>query len=92
MSEKKQKVDLNNLKPLVIKKTKGRFKTFTNGSVIPDSKFQPYLGKELTINIDKILSVYPAEDAIGTMIHAEQNQSTWKVLEDYDTVIRRINE
>jgi hypothetical protein len=92
MSEKKQKVDLNNLKPLVIKKTKGRFKTFTNGSVIPDSKFQPYLGKELTINIDKILSVYPAEDVIGTMIHAEQNQSTWKVLEDYDTVIKRINE
>ena len=66
MSEKKEKVDLNNLKPLVIKKTKGRFKTFTNGSVIPDSKFQPYLGKELTINIDKILSVYPAEDVIGT--------------------------
>ena len=92
MSEKKQEVDLNNLKPLVIKKTKGKFKTFTNGSIIPDSKFQPYLGKELTINIDKILSVYPAEDAIGTMIHAEQNQSTWKVLEDYDTVIKRINE
>jgi hypothetical protein len=92
MSEKKEKVDLNNLKPLIIKKTKGKFKTFTNGSVIPNNNFQPYLGKELTINIDKILSVYPAEDTIGTMIHAEQNQSTWKVLEDYDTVIKRINE
>jgi hypothetical protein len=39
----------------------------------------------LTINIDKILSVYPSEDEIGTMIHAEQNQSTWKVLEDFET-------
>jgi hypothetical protein len=53
MSEKKEKVDLNNLKPLIIKKTKGKFKTFTNGSVIPNNNFQPYLGKELTINIDK---------------------------------------
>ena len=86
------KVDYNNLKPLDIKKSKGKFKTFTNGSVIQEAKFQPYLGKPLTINIDKILSVYPSEDGIGTSIHAEHNQSTWKVLEDLDTVIKRINE
>jgi hypothetical protein len=85
-------VDLNNLKPLNIKKTKGKFKIFTNGSVIPESKFQPYLGKELVINVDKILSIYPSEDNIGTMIHAVNNQSTWKVLEDIETVIKRVNE
>ena len=85
-------VDLNNLKPLDIKKSKGKIKVFTNGSIIQGSQLQPYLGKPLGINIDKVLSVYPAEDEIGTMIHAEQNQSTWKVLEDYDTVIKRINE
>ena len=85
-------VDLNNLKPLDIKKSKGKLKAFTNGSVIRESKIQPYLGKPLAVNVDKILSVYPAEDNIGTMIHAENNQSTWKVLEDYDTVIKRINE
>ena len=85
-------VDYNNLKPLDIKKSKGKFKTFTNGSVIQEAKFQPYLGKSLTINIDKILSVYPSEDGIGTSIHAEHNQSTWKVLEDFDTVIKRISE
>lgn len=85
-------VDLNNLKPLDIKKTKGNFKTFTNGSVIPESKFQPYLGKELVININKILSIYPAEDNIGTMIHAENGQSTWKVLENIETVVKRVNE
>ena len=90
--EKKSKVDLNNLKPLDIKKSKGKFKTFTNGSVIQGTEFQPYLGKPLTINIDKILYVYPSEDEIGTSIHAEQNQSTWKVLEDFDTVIKRVNE
>ena len=90
--EKKFEVDYSNLKPLDIKKSKGRFKTFTNASVIQDSNFQPYLGKPLSINIDKILSVYPSEDEIGTMIHAEQNQSTWKVLEDFETVIKRINE
>jgi len=85
-------VDYNNLKPLDIKKSKSKFKTFTNGSVIQEAKFQPYLGKSLTINIDKILSVYPSEDGIGTSIHAEHNQSTWKVLEDFDTVIKRISE
>ena len=85
-------VDLNNLKPLDVKKTKGNFKIFTNGSVIPESKFQPYLGKELIININKILSIYPAEDNIGTMIHAENGQSTWKVLENIETVVKRINE
>ena len=90
MSEK-DKVDLNNLKTLKIKKTKGKFKTFTNGSTIPGD-FQPYLGKPLTVNIEKILSVYPSEDEIGSMIHAENNQNTWKVLEDIDTVIERINE
>jgi len=92
MSEEKNEVDLNNLKPLDIKKSKGKFKTFTNGSIVQGSKFQPYLGKPLTINIDKILSIYPSEDDIGTMIHAEANQSTWKVLEDNETVIKRINE
>jgi hypothetical protein len=85
-------VDLNNLKPLNIKKTKGKFKIFTNGSIIPESKFQPYLGKELIINIDKILSIYPSEDNIGTMIHAENGQSTWKVLENIETVVKRVNE
>jgi len=90
--EKKDKVDLNNLKPLNIKKSKGKFKTFTNGSVINGTDFQPYLGKHLTINVNEILSVYPAEDEIGTAIHAINNQSTWKVLEDFDTVINRINE
>ncbi len=88
MSEEQKEI-----KPLDIKKSSGKFKTFTNASVIAESKdFQPYLGKELTINIDKILSVYPSEDEIGTMIHAENNQNTWKVLEDIDTVIERINE
>ena len=91
MSEK-EKVDFGNLKTLDIKKSKGKFKTFTNGSVIQGTEFQPYLGKPLTINIDKILSVYPSEDEIGTSIHAEHNQSTWKVLEDFETVIKRINE
>ena len=85
-------IDFKDLKPLKIEKQKGKFKTFTNGSVIQGTEFQPYLGKPLTINIDKILSVYPSEDEIGTMIHAEQNQSTWKVLEDFETVIKRINE
>ena len=91
MSEDK-KIDFENLKPLDIKKTKGKFKTFTNASVIQDSSFQPYLGKSLTVNTDKILSIYPSEDEIGTMIHAEQGQNTWKVLEDVDTVIKRMNE
>jgi len=85
-------VDLNNLKPLDVKKSKGKFKIFTNGSTIQGTALQPYLGKPLGINIDKILSVYPSEDGIGTMIHAEKNQSTWKVLEEYDVVIARINE
>jgi len=89
---KDKKIDFDNLKTLDVKKTKGKFKTFTNASIIQDSDFQPYLGKSLTVNIDKILSVYPSEDEIGTMIHAEGNQSTWKVLEDMDTVINRINE
>ena len=36
-----------------VKKTEGKFKTFTNATVIQDSKdFQPYLGKPITINID----------------------------------------
>jgi hypothetical protein len=90
--EKKFEVDYKNLKTIDVKKTKGKFKTFTNGSIIKGTDFQPYLGKPLTINIDKILSVYPSEDEIGTMIHAEQNQSTWKVLEHFETVIKRINE
>jgi hypothetical protein len=90
--EKKNEVDYSNLKPLDIKKSKGKFKTFTNGSVINGTDFQPYLGKHLTINVNEILSVYPAEDEIGTAIHAVNNQSTWKVLEDFETVMKRINE
>jgi hypothetical protein len=90
--EKKFEVDYGNLKTIDVKKTKSKFKTFTNASVISGTEFQPYLGKPLTINIDKILSVYPSEDEIGTMIHAEQNQSTWKVLEDFEIVIKRISE
>ena len=90
--EKKFEVDYSNLKPLNVKKSKGNFKTFTNGSVIQGTEFQPYLGKPLVVNLDEILSVYPAEDNIGTMIHAKNNQSTWKVLEDFDIVIKRVNE
>jgi hypothetical protein len=85
-------VDLKNLKPLDVKKSKGNFKIFTNSSVIPESKFQPYLGKKLIININKIISIYPAEDNICTMIHAENGQITWKVLENIETVIKRVNE
>jgi len=86
-------IDFKDLKPLKIEKQKGKFKTFTNASLIPDGKeFQPYLGKKLTININKILSIYPSEDGIGTYIHATDNQNTWKVLEDIDTIIERVNE
>ncbi len=85
--------DLKVMQPLKIEKSSGKFKTFTNGSILPEIKdFQPYLGKPLTINTDKILSIYPSEDEVGTMIHAENNQNTWKVLEDIDTVIKRVNE
>ena len=88
MSEEKKEV-----KPLDIKKSKGKFKTFTNATVIPEAKdFQPYLGKPLTINIDEILSIYPSEDEIGTMIHSNNGQHTWKVLEDFDIVVGRVNE
>ena len=76
-----------------VKKTEGKFKTFTNATVIQDSKdFQPYLGKPITINIDYILSIYPSEDEIGTRIHCKDNQNTWTVVEDYEEVIDRINE
>ena len=86
------KVDFSNLKPLKIAKTKGKFKTFTNGSIIEGENVpQPYLGQPLTINTDEILSVYPAEDGIGTSIHSYHN-STWKVLEDHKTVEKRLNE
>jgi len=84
-------VDLNDLKPLKISKEKGKFRTFTNGSVIEGSKIQPYLGKPITINIDVINSVYPAEDNIGTSIHSIHGQ-TWKVLEDHETVRKRLFE
>ena len=90
--EKKIEVDYSNLKCLDVKKTKGKFKTFTNGSVIQGTEFQPYLGKPLVVNLDEILSIYPSEDNIGTSIHAVNNQSTWKVLEDFETVMKRINE
>ena len=92
MSEDKKEVNFSNLKPLDIKKSKGKFKTFTNGSVIQGTEFQPYLGKPLVVNLDEILSIYPSEDNIGTSIHAVNNQSTWKVLEDFETVMKRINE
>jgi len=85
-------VDFNNLKPLKIAKSKGKFKTFTNGSIIEGENMpQPYLGQPLTINTDEILSVYPGEDGIGTQIHSYRG-STWKVLEDHKTVEKRINE
>ena len=85
-------VDFNDLKPLKIKKTNGKFKTFTNGSIIQGENVpQPYLGKAITINIDFIISVYPSEDDIGTQIHSSHGQ-TWKVLEDHEVVIKRINE
>ena len=86
------KVDFNNLKPLKVAKTKGKFKTFTNGTVIDGENMpQPYLGQPLTINIDEILSVYPSEDSIGTQIHSYHGQ-TWKVLESHDVAIKRLNE
>ena len=86
-------MDFNNLKPLKIEKEKGKFKTFTNASIIQDGKdFQPYLGKKLIINIDRILSVYPSEDEVGTMIFAIGGEQNWKVLEDIETVVERINE
>ena len=87
-----EKVDFNNLKPLKVAKSKGKFKTFTNGSIIEgDNVPQPYLGKPLTINIDVIVSIYPSEDKIGTQIHSSQGQ-TWRVLEEHDIVIKRLNE
>jgi len=88
MSEEQKEV-----KPLNIEKTSGKFKIFTNASILPDTKdFQPYLGKPLSINTDEILSIYPSEDEIGTMIHTINGQHTWKVLEDFDTVVGRVNE
>jgi hypothetical protein len=85
-------VDFNDLKPLKIAKSKGKFKTFTNGSIIEGENMpQPYLGRPLTINIEEILSAYPSEDNIGTQIHSFHGQ-TWKVLEDHETVKKRLNE
>jgi len=85
-------VDFNDLKPLKISKTKGKFKTFTNGSVIEGENMpQPYLGQPLTVNTSEVLSAYPSEDAIGTQIHSFHGQ-TWKVLEDHETVKKRLNE
>lgn len=85
-------VDFNDLKPLKITKSKGKFKSFTNGSIIEGENVpQPYLGKLLTINTDVIVSVYPAEDNIGTSIHSKYGQ-TWKVLEEHETVVKRLNE
>jgi len=85
-------VDFNDLKPLKIAKSKGKFKTFTNGSIIEGENMpQPYLGRPLTINIDEVLSTYPSEDNIGTQIHSFHGQ-TWKVLEDHETVKKRLNE
>ena len=86
------KVDFDNLKPLQISKSKGKFKTFTNGTVMEGENMpQPYLGQPLTINIDEILSVYPGEDGIGTQIHSFHGQ-TWKVLETHNIVEKRLNE
>ena len=81
------------IKTLKVKPTKGKFKTFTNGSFIEQLKEdQPYLGKELVLNVDRIMSVYPSEDGIGTHIHSENNLHTWKVLEEIDVVVDRLNE
>ena len=81
------------IKTLKVKPTKGKFKTFTNGSFIEQLKEdQPYLGKELVLNVDRIMSVYPSEDGIGTQINSENNLHTWKVLEEIDVVVDRLNE
>ena len=81
------------IKTLKVKPTKGKFKTFTNGSFIEQLKEdQPYLGKELVLNVDRIMSVYPSEDGIGTQIHSENNLHTWKVLEEIYVVVDRLNE
>ena len=81
------------IKTLKVKPTKGKFKTFTNGSFIEQLKEdQPYLGKELVLNVDRIMSVYPSEDGIGTQIPSENNLHTWKVLEEIDVVVDRLNE
>ena len=75
-----------------IAKSKGKFKTFTNASVIEGENVpQPYLGQPLTINIDEILSAYPSEDGIGSSIHSHRGQ-TWKVLETHNIVEKRLNE
>jgi hypothetical protein len=85
-------VNFDDLKPLKIAKSKGKFKTFTNASIIEGENMpQPYLGKSLTINIEEVLSAYPSEDNIGTSIHSFHGQ-TWKVLEDHETVKKRLNE
>jgi len=86
--------DFNDLKPLKIAKSKGNYKTFTNGSILDgegDNIPQPYLGKPLTININVVVSTYPSEDNIGTQIHSRFGQ-TWRVLEDHDIVVKRLNE
>jgi hypothetical protein len=91
-TDMKNKVDFDNLKPLKISKSKGKFKTFTNGSIIEGENVpQPYLGQPLSVNIDEVLSVYPHEDGIGTSIHSWHGQ-TWRVLENHETVIKRLNE
>ena len=41
--------------------------------------------------LDEILSVYPSEDGIGTQIHSHRG-STWKVMEDHETIVKRLNE
>jgi hypothetical protein len=89
--ETKNEVNLNNLKPLKVTKSKGIFKTFTNGSILENSSVQPYLGKPLSININEVLSTYPSEDNIGTQIHSYRG-ATWRVLEEHDIVVKRLNE
>ena len=80
------------IKTLKVKPTKGKFKTFTNGSFIEQLKEdQPYLGKELVLNVDRIMSVYPSEDGIGKQIDYEINLHTWKVLEEIDVVVDRLH-
>ncbi len=90
MSKEKFKVDFDNLKPVEVEYTKGKFKTFTNASVL-ESDFQPYLGKPIMINVDKIISIYPSEDEIGTTIFGKDG-NIWKVLEEFKIVEKRVNE
>ena len=75
-------VDFNNLKPLKIAKSKGKFKTFTNGSIIEGENMpQPYLGKPLTVNINEIyIHNLTATCIIEVLINNEEKLSVVDII------------